>query len=119
MLYARALVVAWVAILFFISAASPQQGRTVIGDGIASCGSWTEQRKLKSTKASFMQAWVLGYATAENFSSSEQSDFLEHASIDAPGLYGWVDNFCRDNPLSTVVQASQRLVIFLRLKRLQ
>ena len=64
-----------------------------------------------------MATWVLGYATGDNWSSYEQLDFL--IGVDGHGMLGWIDNYCRDNPLSSINLASEQLVIFLKLKRLQ
>jgi hypothetical protein len=95
------------------SLAMAQQG-FVRGAGNASCGAWILGRA--DTKGSFTlqsdrESWVMGYISAYNI-------FVGHSDVakgtDPKGLFGWIDNFCANNPLDTVESATFSLISQLR-----
>src|SRR3954468_437721 len=102
------------AALIFASTntASPAEQRTVMGSGNLSCGAWTQERRARSPRSQGMEAWVTGYATGQNWATTSQSDFL--IKPDAAGMFGWIDNYCRSNPLQTIRAASEALISTLR-----
>jgi hypothetical protein len=82
---------------------------TVYGAGTSSCGMWLADRA--TPMHNFELSWVLGYLTAsENYSASLQIP-LRHT--DANAAAGWVDKFCRENPLKDIADASFSLVVEL------
>jgi len=51
---------------------------------------------------------VLGYLSGLNSSGVEKGDPLDAISS-AEQIYAWMDNYCRQNPLNTVVPGGNRL----------
>ena len=86
-----------------ISTAQAQE-RMVFGPTGFSCGKWTNAREQTSERAQ-LRPWILGYISGLNMESS--TDFLRGRDID--GLIGWIDNYCRRNPLHTMVRAVHEL----------
>ena len=74
---------------------------TLLGSGAISCGTWIKERQ------TFMNtvngSWVLGYLTKVN---REKGLTL---TIDANGLFAWIDNYCRVNPLKQLEDATEEL----------
>ena len=55
--------------------------------------------------------WVLGFVTGAGWSSLETA-----LATDSRAIEKWVDNYCQENPLEVVSDASARLVVELRAK---
>jgi hypothetical protein len=87
--------------------------RKFIGEGTNSCGAWTFERQQNSAKSAFYATWVLGYVSGQNADESI-SDFLK--GVDAGAILGWIDNYCRSNPLMQIVTAANSLVVELVLR---
>jgi len=80
---------------------------TSLGHGNASCGRWQEERRKPNPQYRFLlQAWVLGYITRANY---EVGGDLT-AGTDELGVFAWIDNYCRANPLKNVAAAAEALV---------
>src|SRR4051812_10777106 len=77
--------------------------RKYIGEGMNSCGAWTFERQQNSVKSAFYATWVLGYVSGQNADEST-SEFLE--GVDAGAIFGWIDNYCRSNPLMKIITAA-------------
>ncbi len=69
---------------------------TVLGDGLASCGTWTNDRKQNLSDGD--EEWVEGFITSEELDVTRQ--FKENVTIntDTGGIFGWLDNYCQANP---------------------
>ncbi len=78
----------------------------VLGPGNRSCGYWEQQRR--TGNAYGLQAWVLGYLTRANYDEGRNRDLT--AGTDAQGIFVWIDNYCRANPLKDVAAAAEHLV---------
>ena len=86
-----------------------------IGEGNSSCGAWTLERQQNSVRSTLYATWVLGFVSGQNADDS-LPDFLK--GVDAGAILGWIDNYCRSNPLEKVVGAADSLVVeLLRIKR--
>jgi hypothetical protein len=85
----------------------------VLGQGALSCGAWQQERRTSRVGALAAETWVLGYLTRANY--DEQRDLT--AGTDAEGIYAWIDNYCRANPLKDLAWAAEFLVVELRKKR--
>ena len=99
-----------VALLFVLGTVSPASARTIMGEGVASCGAWTEtarERREKPFKRTLHETWLLGYLSGVNAAFVE-TDFLTKA--DAPAITAWIDNYCQTNPLETIQRASNELI---------
>lgn len=82
-----------------------------LGVGVAvSCGAWLEAREPRNVGALQQEAWVLGYVSAANATivARGQNDFL--IGLDAPAIFVWLNNYCREHPLKRLVQASDALI---------
>ena len=64
------------------------------------------------TKAGLQLQWVLGYVTA--YGSYGNDSFRK---TDPDAMTGWIDNYCRANPLDNVEVAAQKLVEALKAKK--
>lgn len=84
-------------VLFSLSA----QAGYVRGSGTASCATYNNQQQSKNIKFGF-EMWVLGYLSGINQLSS--IDFLLNA--DPMGIFGAIDLYCSQNPLATVLDAT-------------
>lgn len=73
--------------------------------GQISCGSWLEEREKKSWSDIVNQGWVAGYLSGVAYTS--QVDLLVEA--DAAAVAFWVDNYCRREPLSQLIDAANAL----------
>ncbi|MBN9134166.1 MAG: hypothetical protein J0H48_12520 [Nitrosospira multiformis] len=58
------------------------------------------------------KAWVLGFLTALNLTSSGKKDVL--AVVDADTIYTWIDRYCVENPKSDTPDAAVELFLKLR-----
>lgn len=88
--------------------------------GAVDCGEWIARKgdsngsnipnHFSETRAN---AWLVGFMTGLNFSERE-GDPLKKAS--AAQIFLWMDNFCKANPLKTVVDGGQILMMELEKK---
>jgi hypothetical protein len=96
---------------FAASAASPPATYRIIGFGGASCGSWTADRVERySTGAIAKGAWILGFLSGIGFASNNDDNPL--GGVDAEGVWGWIDNYCRANPIKTLSDATTGFYFF-------
>jgi hypothetical protein len=92
---------------FIRSHSKPSAYHTDIGKGVESCGTWTADRRIDYGRSILGdEQWVLGYLSGFGFSGVH--DPLNH--LDAEAVYGWVDNFCRENPLKRMIDAADALI---------
>jgi len=82
-------------------------GRFLIGDGGLSCGAWSQQRAADGQLVQLWKAWVLGFVSGANVYDGKE---LKLEAIDAPGIYAWIDNYCRSHPLDHVYDGTKALV---------
>lgn len=77
--------------------------------GTADCGEWvkanTPQRK----------SWLMGYLSGLNSALSDSKTNLDPLNelSSASQAYLWMDNYCKDNPLSAVPEAANTLFLEL------
>lgn len=83
----------------------------ILGLGINSCGSWTENKRTDNLSNYTERQWLLGYVTA--FNTWGPGDENISSGIDNNGLLAWVDNYCAANPLQTIGNAAEALVVTL------
>ena len=75
------------------------------GAGIASCGSWTQEHRDKTTSALLQDNWILGFVVAIEIQSGKKY----YSSPDYAALIAWVSNYCTASPLSDLADAALRL----------
>jgi hypothetical protein len=81
--------------------------RTVLQPIDNSCGSWVEARQ-KNQKQ--IQLWYIGFISGINMESTKDN----LAKINAASAYLWMDKYCRENPLKSIVEGSGDLFIELK-----
>lgn len=74
----------------------------VVGNGTTSCGAWTAHRINAPNLQE--QAWVVGFLSGVGFIGQDAADPLE--GVDAEGVWAWVDNYCRANPIEHISRAA-------------
>jgi hypothetical protein len=105
--------IAFFAVLLSFSnvALAQDKPRAVFGEGLDSCGQWTQARQTPSAKAGFMAQWIAGFLSGRNL-ESPSADFLMGTDFD--GLMGWIDNYCKTHPLDSITAAAFQLTDELR-----
>ena len=99
----RAIIYLCAFVFSFSQAVLASDARTILGLVDNSCGDWVEARQ-KNRNA--IQLWYLGFISGINF--RDKNDLLYE--INAASAYLWMDKYCRENPLKTVVQGSVKLL---------
>jgi hypothetical protein len=84
---------------------------THYGHGMQSCGSWLQARKEPGRTDPSYIAWLSGYMTAFNRWRADEGNIA--SDTDMAGLIGWIDNFCRREPLDTISDAAEALLFEL------
>ena len=87
------------------------EGKRVIGAGTgASCGKWLEDRQQPppSTAWHGKANWALGFLSG---AAVYQEGIDPLKGLDAAAIYAWLDQHCRENPLTPLVLA---LEVFVR-----
>lgn len=89
------------------------QNRLAFGVGIAnSCGVWMQARQTRSgNNEKVLTQWVAGHLSGLNMDTAHPDALL---GTDFDGLMGWIDNYCKANPLDKVATAAGRLFDELR-----
>ena len=90
------------------------------GAGASVCGTWSEARRGPMTSQTVIQeqmmvSWVMGFVSAMNNEYAEQfPNFTQKFKRIGPdGITGWMDNYCRANPINSVNDAAMSLVLEL------
>lgn len=91
------------------------QGVAVKGIGTFSCGKYLQLRAERSeAQNSVFVSWVWGYMAAFNMESRTPT---KPDLPDEPSTLAYVDKYCRENPLETVLGATNTLIRDLGGKR--
>lgn len=94
--------------LILAGSAASAEYRAVSGAGLLSCGTWTKHRNDLPYAYQF-QAWVDGYLSAYNI-ASDGADFLLPVLKNKDGIYAWIDEYCRANPLDPIIKGMLPLI---------
>jgi hypothetical protein len=100
------------ALLLHVTELKAQNTRpmNVYGVGNSSCGAWSDARRKNSGEQVTLKAWVFGYMTAYNaWSPQADSDVLMQS--DSQGIVGWIDQYCFQHPLDSLITATTRLIL--------
>ena len=77
------------------------------GAGMVTCAEWQKYRSTGDKAATLqLQAWIDGFLSGYNMASDV--DFI----VPRPqtvAYYAWIDNYCTQNPLNVVMQATLAL----------
>jgi hypothetical protein len=101
----------------------PYPPRSIYGAGTRSCGEWLKSRADQNKSFEYQyQSWIDGFLSGVNLMGTDLPDVLgtypATKPIDAVAFYAWIDNYCRQNPLNSLVTATAALRLELA-KRLQ
>ncbi len=98
------------AFLFLLvaSTASAQRIGTVYGPGAQSCGKYIADRRSNDQVVDYQYVgWVRGYVSGYNIWGSGKQVTKE---ADSESILAYLDLFCRENPLKSVVTGASALV---------
>ncbi|MCK3776193.1 hypothetical protein MZK49_05550 [Ensifer sesbaniae] len=107
----RTLRAAMLVFMLIPTMASAQQV-AIRGAGMSTCGSWVSGDRLDRLNS---LSWVLGFVSAasvfraKEFSSDGKYDAMNGADADAIEL--WITNYCSQNPLKKLWNASTAMLI--------
>ena len=73
--------------------------------GSRSCGVWIDDRKKDGWPDISDGNWLAGYLSG--LASYSDKDFLKNT--DLASVKNWVDNYCKNNPLDSVMDAANKL----------
>lgn len=73
--------------------------------GKVSCGTWPAELDVTDVRKAVPLNFVLGIIVGKSFESNKS--LMEH--VDIPSVSLWMDNYCRDNPLDTIVTGALEL----------
>jgi hypothetical protein len=101
------IVLACLVVMTDLSASSNRAAAfSLIGPGVASCGTWTAHRRNQGAVPSLAdQAWVVGFLSGIGYVGRNAADPLN--DVDAEAVWAWVDNYCKVNPLDTIAKAAE------------
>lgn len=94
-----------------VKAQIPMIAPTSPSGQIAGCGSWLLAREKKDSFARGYQLWIIGFLSGAAFIKDGRN--LE--GLDTEGLYLWLDNYCRSNPVKPLHEAAISLSVHLGL----
>jgi len=83
----------------------------VEGAGVKSCEAYMADRQQNDSMQFVDLNWVKGFITGVNYLHAETKGNPQlGAGLDMDALTLWIDNYCSDNPLATLSDASAALV---------
>ncbi len=92
------------AIALLLPQVSLSAGVSVWGAGNESCGRWAAVRNSDAHEA--MKHWILGFLSGSNWRAQNQ----QAIPPDADAVFAFVDKYCRNNPLHSLVLAGAALI---------
>ena len=102
-----------IIIFLFVYSVLPTAGqvRSTSVEGKLWCGTWLRERHARSQRLHLYEVWVVKYIAGDDWVDIPRSGSL--AKVNAEGMLGWVDNYCRAHPINNVQWAAEQLVIEL------
>jgi hypothetical protein len=95
-----------------ITDAARAQTYSVIGPGVGSCATWTEDNRrsldLEGISVSALQdrMWILGFLSG----TGSMAEYDPLRGLDAEVVFTWVGNYCRGHPLESIAAAGSAFV---------
>ena len=95
-------------LLLLVSPFASSDAATIVGAGTGTCGSWLQDRQ---ENYGAKLHWLQGFLSAYNFYvySGRNPEGI-FAGIDHNAIAAWMDNYCRENPLSSPSDGALRLI---------
>ena len=106
----RNIVVCMMLVSAFSIGSARAQEYTAIGAGADSCGTWTANRSSPNGNERIAgDQWVLGFLSGIGFMGDMTIDPLN--GMDAQGVWAWIDNYCRANPIDEIADAAGKFYL--------
>lgn len=80
---------------------------TIVGQGMSSCGAWTEARKNNKLDGLAYESWVQGFLSGINSTGVMEIDILK--SGDHENWLVWIDSYCQQKPLDKIYMGASQL----------
>lgn len=99
-----------VIVLLMLCLFNPIEGwadYTIMGSGIASCGTWTAQRRARQSDT--FEQWVVGFLAGVGWVGDKGDDPLR--GLDAQAVLAWMDNYCQAHPLERIAKATSTFAL--------
>lgn len=103
------------ALLLSVAPVPPKSVYTYAFPGSDSCGDWTQNRANPGSRTQALEGWVLGLVTGYNFYSDPHGNVAP--GVSATALLSWVDKYCLEHPLDSVMSAGASLVAELKTRK--
>ena len=97
-----------IAIAVAMATTSSSSAEGIYVEGLLDCGRWLDGRKQNASIA--IEHYLVGLLNGLSLSSGVEFWRAGGVSIGREQVYYWMDNFCRADPLSTVVRGSIELI---------
>lgn len=91
--------------ILLATASYAKDGSVVMGAGNDSCGKWLESRETPSSHYQYKQ-WIFGFVSGTNWTNSKK----QATPPDGEATVLFIDQYCKNNPLHTLVLAAAALV---------
>jgi hypothetical protein len=88
------------------AAEAAEEEAYIIGQGTASCTTWTEFRR--HGQGVSLEQWILGYLSGAGVWSES---YNPPRGTDANAVWAWVGNYCRAQPLLLLMNAGLAFVV--------
>jgi len=99
--------------LIAIAVSSTAIGQTITTIGNIDCGKWIKRKNHPMEELRTI-SWLSGFMTGLNFGDQFRNDPLKRVSADQIAL--WMDNYCRANPLRSVANGGEILMMELSVR---
>ena len=116
-LFGKGTVAALLLAVFLISGTAWAVEYTIFGPGAGSCGTWTAAKEEDTYARRVFRSWALGYITAYNYQAPDTYDV--RGQTDTSGILLWLENYCKQTPLTDFAQAMELLTDELHPKRIR
>ena len=78
-----------------------------------SCGGYVREDNIDTRRV--YEHWLMGYISGFNSAKRGKADFSN--GVDPQGLIQWIENYCKENPLSSFGSAVDAILVELNKKK--
>src|SRR5262249_41007980 len=91
-----------------LSLARPATAESVWVEGLPDCGTWVQART--AAKARVLEAYLLGVLNGAAIGAQLEFWLAGGILVNREQVYLWMDNYCRNSPLSNIVEGAGALM---------
>ena len=88
---------------------TPTQAKAVMIKGSVNCGNWLKAREQKN--AGHFEWYLIGVLNMLAVERKQEFWQAGGVNIDATQVEYWIDNYCKDNPLDSVLAGAEELFV--------